>query len=204
MHTRFASLSRRSTLVPPIVCLLAAGLLAACGGSRSRGRGSVDMGPPPPPPPADAGLGDGPVVMVDMFVPTDLGTDLGGPGRPDMGDCFSAPLTYASRQCSSAVTSCIRSCPSGDDACVNDCVDSEEACAACITNNAIKCFNDSGCQRDWEAFDCCFQANCSASTDPMCAQLRCGAARSAYLACRDEVVASDPPCLERQVDCLAL
>jgi hypothetical protein len=162
------------------------------------------MGTPRP----DAGHDGGPIVVLDMAAPLDLGADFGrdsgGSGGSDLGGCVPTPLSYQARQCSPAVTSCLRSCSPGDDTCVSICIELEDDCSLCVTVNSIKCAVDSGCMRQWNAFDCCFQANCARSSDPMCADRFCGAESSAYRECARYVYATEPPCATRVEDCFTL
>jgi len=151
------------------------------------------------------GGGGGPVVMVDGGGGgTDLGggggTDLGardmgtGPmvdlGRRDMGSmCVPEPIDYViGPYCSATTRTCVDGCTDG--ACLVACLraDASTDCLACANINVITCANDNGCLAQWNAFDCCYQANCTGSTDPNCVMNFCSAQDTAFGDCADRVL----------------
>ena len=169
--------------------------------------------------------GGGPVVMVDGGGGggTDLGggggTDLGGGGGTDLGpgrdlggpmvdlgrdlgsSCTPTPVGYITgAYCSAATQICIDGCTTG--ACLSDCLDADPSadCGGCANQNLIACANMNGCVSQWNAFDCCFQANCTDSTDPNCVTNFCPSQRDAFTTCANGVLPT-ATCTEDYTSC---
>jgi hypothetical protein len=141
--------------------------LGGGGGTDLGGGGGTDLGP--------RDMGTGPMV------------DLGG---RDMGStCTPEPIDYVTGPyCSAATQSCISACTTG--ACVGDCLDADPNgdCSACANINLITCANMNGCLTQWNAFDCCYQANCATSMDPNCVMNFCSAQNTAFSDCANRVL----------------
>lgn len=45
------------------------------------------------------------------------------------------------------------------------------------------CIDSGGCHTQWANYDCCYEANCTGSTDPACDSTFCPTQRSALITC---------------------
>lgn len=135
---------------------------------------------------------------------SDAGRDAGpGPGSDAGAMCLPDIVTaYPGQPCPSSVGTCSESCTTS--ACIIGCIDAGgEACSACADQNITACFNEAGCQPQWNCFATCITVNdCLAQTDPRaCVVANCSDEDADLGACYESL--SGAGCGSAWGDCVA-
>ena len=162
--------------------------VSGCGsGSRDDGRGSGGR---------DGGImlmdggstGDGGGSMGDGGGSMGDGGGSGGMCRTDMVPAWTMPPP-----CTDQLIPCLQACPMGDagTTCQNNCFEMQpRECNICLNATIIKCFNEAGCQGQWDCFATCLEDNCSdamGNIDTACVDAMCEMQRTDYTACGDRL-----------------
>lgn len=98
--------------------------------------------------------------------------DGGDDDDPGAGECEPELIEMPTEPaCSGATKACFDGCEDvEDDTCADDCLAAdpdEEGCSNCLDDGFLSCANALGCQPEWDALLCCFDA-CADPDSPAC------------------------------------
>lgn len=167
-----------------VVSFSSLALFACTGGRRGGGTSTGRDAGTGTAPGTDAAGGGGPGNDAGSTPP---GVDAGpGVGRTCPGSMVLPPSTF----CPSSVAECLGECAT--EACALGCIQGNMICAACVSQAAIACANEDGCQALWDAFNCCMADNCRGAPDlAACQAESCQSEYEAFDACMPEACAEN-------------
>ncbi|MFK7990219.1 MAG: hypothetical protein AB8I08_29635 [Sandaracinaceae bacterium] len=85
-----------------------------------------------------------------------------GPADPRPGDVCEdgEQIRPPAVSCRAETRRCIEDCVDLEPECQERCLSEDPACVTCVNARLLACFNDQGCQAEWDEFACCTEAFC--------------------------------------------
>jgi hypothetical protein len=92
-------------------------------------------------------------------------------------------------RCSAATMTCMLACTTS--ACIRSCMMADTTpvgiygfdCYDCYNYSVNYCSDSRGCHTQWADYNCCYEANCTGSTDPTCVTRLCATELSTLQTC---------------------